>query len=55
MLLTFDAFGTLFVPRKPVAIQYCEVAGAHGLTGFTDEQIAASFRRGENEPPPPVS
>lgn len=46
-LLTFDAFGTLFHPRKPIGLQYAEVARKHGLSGFTNEEVGASFRKGE--------
>ena len=46
-LLTFDAFGTLFYPKAPVARQYDEVARRHGLTGFTEEDIDHSLQKGE--------
>ncbi|KAK3117078.1 hypothetical protein LTR53_001883 [Teratosphaeriaceae sp. CCFEE 6253] len=44
LLLCFDAFGTLFTPKRPIAQQYGEVARALGLSGFTDEQVHASFK-----------
>lgn len=47
LLICFDAFGTLFTPRKPVAQQYSEVARSFGLGGFTDDDIAKSFKAGE--------
>jgi hypothetical protein len=47
LLICFDAFGTLFTPRKPVAQQYSEVARSFGLGGFSDDDIARSFKEGE--------
>ena len=47
LLLTLDAFGTLFIPREPIAKQYGDVARRHGLTGFSNEEISSSFRKGE--------
>jgi hypothetical protein len=44
LLLCFDAFGTLFRPKRPVHQQYGEVARSLGLSGFTDEQVALSFK-----------
>ena len=46
ILLTFDAFGTLFRPREPIATLYAQGARKHGLSGFTDEEIGARFRKG---------
>jgi hypothetical protein len=46
LFICFDAFGTLFTPRKPVAQQYSEVARSFGLGGFSDEDIAKSFKNG---------
>ncbi|CAD6570683.1 MAG: hypothetical protein ASARMPREDX12_003811 [Alectoria sarmentosa] len=45
LMLTFDAFGTLFTPREAIGKQYAEVARRHGLSGFTDDQITSSFRQ----------
>ncbi|KAL8698769.1 MAG: hypothetical protein Q9224_001699 [Gallowayella concinna] len=45
LVLTFDAFGTLFHPCKPIGQQYAETARKHGLTGFTDQDLEASFRK----------
>lgn len=47
LFICFDAFGTLFTPRKPVAQQYSEVARSFGLSGFSDDDIAKSFKNGE--------
>ncbi|PNS20794.1 hypothetical protein CAC42_2725 [Sphaceloma murrayae] len=44
LLLCFDAFGTLFRPRSPVHKQYAEVARKYGISGFTDDDLAQSFR-----------
>ncbi len=49
LVLTFDAFGTLFHPRQPIAQQYAEAARMHGLSGFTDQDIEASFPKGEQK------
>ncbi len=46
VVLTVDAFGTLFTPREPIAKQYSHVARKHGLSGFTDEEVGTSFRTG---------
>ncbi|GAB7324080.1 hypothetical protein MBLNU13_g07469t2 [Cladosporium sp. NU13] len=44
LFICFDAFGTLFTPRKPVAQQYSEVARSFGLGGFSDDDIAKAFK-----------
>ncbi|KAH8673405.1 haloacid dehalogenase-like hydrolase [Xylariales sp. PMI_506] len=44
LLLCFDAFGTLFRPKRPVTVQYAEVARQCGITGFNDTEIQSSFR-----------
>jgi len=46
LLLCFDAFGTLFTPKRPIAQQYGEVARSLGLGGFSDEQVQTSFKDG---------
>lgn len=46
-MLTFDAFGTLFYPRQTIGRLYAESARTHGLSGFTDQDVDASFRKGE--------
>ncbi|KAI9843148.1 MAG: hypothetical protein M1837_006601 [Sclerophora amabilis] len=45
LLITFDAFGTLFVPRLPIARQYGDVAARHGLPRFDEHELEQSFRR----------
>ena len=47
LLICFDAFGTLFTPKRPVVQQYAEVAKSLGLSGFTEDELAASFKTGE--------
>ena len=47
LLLCFDAFGTLFHPRRPVHQQYGEVARALGLSGFSDEDVQHAFKIGK--------
>ena len=44
ILLCFDAFGTLFKPKQPVAEQYASVARLCGLDGFSVDQVQASFK-----------
>lgn len=44
LLLCFDAFGTLFQPRRPVAEQYAAVARQCGLERVRAEQVAAAFK-----------
>ena len=46
LLVTFDAFGTLFKPRLPVPLQYIAVAEEYGVTGLTEKQVDSSFREG---------
>lgn len=45
LLLCFDAFGTLFTPKQPIAQQYGDVARSLGLGGFTDKQVQDSFKQ----------
>ena len=45
LLLCFDAFGTLFRVKQPIAQQYGEVARQCGLTGFSDDDVQLSFRK----------
>lgn len=47
LLICFDAFGTLFKPKRPVEQQYAEVARSMGLSGFSDEDVKGAFREGE--------
>ncbi|KAJ6443178.1 putative haloacid dehalogenase protein [Purpureocillium lavendulum] len=44
LLLCFDAFGTLFRPKRSVAQQYAEVARRCGVTGFSDAELEASLK-----------
>lgn len=39
LLLCFDAFGTLFKPKRPVSLQYSEVARQCGISGFSDNEL----------------
>jgi hypothetical protein len=43
LLLCFDAFGTLFRPKRNVALQYADIARQCGLTNFTDDELRSSF------------
>ncbi|KOS17424.1 putative uncharacterized hydrolase [Escovopsis weberi] len=43
LLLTFDAFGTLFRPKAPPVEQYAQVARQLGLSGFRDDELQASL------------
>ena len=43
LLLCFDAFGTLFRPRRSPALQYAEVARLCGITGFSDDELQSSL------------
>ena len=44
--LTLDAFGTLYHPRKPIAVQYLEVARRCGLKAdIPVPELEASFRK----------
>ncbi|KAF3013282.1 hypothetical protein E8E14_009771 [Neopestalotiopsis sp. 37M] len=44
LLLCFDAFGTLFRPKRPVVQQYGEIARQCGVGGFDEVQLQSSFR-----------
>lgn len=44
LIITFDAFGTLFRPREPIAVSYARIARECGLSGFSDAQINKRFR-----------
>ncbi len=46
LLLTLDAFGTLFAPKEPIAKQYGDVARALGLATIRDNDVQTSFRKG---------
>jgi len=47
LLICFDAFGTLFQPRRPVAQQYAEVANSLGLHHVTEDAVQSSFKAGK--------
>lgn len=40
LLLSFDAFGTLFSPKDTVAHQYLQEARQHGLTGLDEAELS---------------
>jgi len=44
LLLTFDAFGTLFTPRKSIESQYCEVARQFSMS-LNENDVKKSFAR----------
>ncbi len=43
LLLSFDAFGTLFSPKDTVAHQYLQEARQCGLAGFSEEELASKL------------
>ena len=45
LVLTFDAFGSLFTPKEPIAKTYAKVGNRYGLSVREDE-IASSFKNG---------
>ena len=48
LVLTFDAFGTLFTPKSPISKQYIAAAREHGLN-LTDEdewKVMINFKNG---------
>lgn len=47
LLLTFDAFGTLFTPRLPIAAQYALAAQEHGLAGVNEADVRVAFKEGD--------
>lgn len=47
LILTFDAFGSLFYPRQSIGRQYADAARTYGLAAFTNQHVEASFRKGE--------
>ncbi|KAA8902230.1 HAD-like domain-containing protein [Sphaerosporella brunnea] len=48
LLVTFDAWQTLFTPREPVATQYARVARDHGVD-VEESEIELGFRRAFKE------
>jgi FMN phosphatase YigB (HAD superfamily) len=45
LLVTFDAWKTLFTPREAVATQYVRLAREHGVD-VEESVIEAGFKRG---------
>ncbi|KAF2725095.1 haloacid dehalogenase-like hydrolase [Polychaeton citri CBS 116435] len=45
LLLCFDAFGTIFEPKRSVFQQYAEVARQLGLGGFSDHDVSDAFKQ----------
>lgn len=48
LLLTFDAFGTLFTPKISIAAQYVLVAQGHGLVGVKEGDVRVAFKKGNH-------
>ena len=48
LLLTFDAFGTLYKPRAAIGTIYADCARKYGLTGFTDVEIGDRLKHGKS-------
>ena len=46
LLLTFDAFGTLFTPRRSIAKQYVEMGSKYGID-VSEDDLQQSFRLGQ--------
>lgn len=46
LVLTFDAFGTLFIPRQSIGKAYANVAAKHGLPGLVPVQVNEKFKNG---------
>jgi hypothetical protein len=44
LLLAFDAFGTLFTPKRSVFAQYGEIARRHGVTCPSEAELGTSFK-----------
>ncbi|KAJ6260485.1 hypothetical protein Dda_4711 [Drechslerella dactyloides] len=49
LLITVDAFGTLYEPRELVPQQYVDVAAQHGLDGLDATAVESSFRQAFKE------
>jgi hypothetical protein len=49
LVLTFDAFGTLFTPRAPIGQLYIAAAKKHGvdIDEGDEERVMGYFRDGE--------
>lgn len=46
LVLTFDAFGTLFRPKQAIGKAYVDVAAKHRLSGLIPLQINQNFKNG---------
>lgn len=46
LLLTFDAFGTLYKPRASISATYARIAKKHGIQNVNEEELAVSFKKG---------
>lgn len=46
LLLTFDAFGTLYKPRTSISSTYARIAKKHGIESVNEEKLAVSFKKG---------
>ena len=46
LLITFDALGTIYRPRRPIAVQYGEVAADLGFPPVAEMHLHRSFRIG---------
>ena len=46
LLITFDALGTIYRPRRPIAVQYGEVAADLGFPPVAEMDLHRSFRIG---------
>ena len=44
IVLTLDAFGTLYRPRRPIGRQYADIAKAYGFQSLDADELDASFR-----------
>lgn len=44
LLLCFDAFGTLFTPKRPIAQQYYEIARQCGIFSFSSDDLQSSLQ-----------
>ncbi|QDS75367.1 hypothetical protein FKW77_002379 [Venturia effusa] len=45
LLLTFDAFGTLYKPRTSIPAEYVKIAKTYGIQGIDEQELAVSFRK----------
>lgn len=47
LLVTFDAYGTLYRPRAPVHLMYKAVAEEHGLRVKSEQALSEAFMQGK--------